>query len=216
MKKFTSAAIAAIILAMTLSGCGDTKNVSNNSSTEESTVNESTSTTSTTSTESTTESTSSTNESTPTENSDSEDDPNAGADNSGLAYPDTKAGRIVKAMLSESPWAYMDLMDAEIAKTLIPDFSADDCDEYCLAFCGMNAQLQYAFAVKPKSGSEEKVNNALTAFLDNVKNNPDIAFYPMQEASANGAVMNTTDDGYICLIVHENGQAIADAVENVQ
>lgn len=216
MKKFTSTALTAIILAMTLSGCGDTKNVSGDSSTEESTVNESTSTMSTTSTESTTESTNSTDESTPTESSDSEDDPNAGADNSGLAYPDNKAGRIVKAMLSESPWAYMDLMDAETAKALIPNFTTDDCDEYCLAFCGMNTQLQYAFAVKPKSGSEEKVNSALTAFLDNVKNNPDIAFYPMQEASANGAVMNTTNDGYICLIVHENGQAIADAVENVQ
>lgn len=188
MKKFTGAALAAIILAMALSGCGDSTNVSGNSSNNSSTVNESTSTTST-STESTTESTNSTDESTPTESSDSEDgNGEEGADNSGLTYPDNKAGRIVKAMLSESPWAYMDLMDAETAKTIIPDFSADDCDEYCLAFCGMNTQLQYAFAVKPKSGSEEKVNNALTTFLDNVKNNPDIAFYPMQEASANGAV----------------------------
>lgn len=215
MKKFTGAALAAIILAMALSGCGDSTNVSGNSSNNSSTVNESTSTTST-STESTTESTNSTDESTPTESSDSEDDPNAGADNSGLEYPDNKAGRLVKAMLSESPWAYMDLMDAETAKTIIPDFLADDCDEYCLAFCGMNTQLQYAFAVKPKAGSEEKIENALATFYGNIKNNPDIAFYPAQEASANGAVMGTTDDGYILVIVHENGQAIADAVENVQ
>lgn len=215
MKKFTSATIAAIILAMTLSGCGDTKNVSGNNSNSSSTVNESTSTT-TTSTESTTESNSTTSESTPAESTDSEGDPNAGVDNSGLEYPDNKAGRLVKAMLSEDAWSFMNLMNADEASTLIPDFSADDCDEYSLAYCPTNVQLQYAFAVKPKAGSEEKIENALATFYGNIKNNPDIAFYPAQEASANGAVMSTTDDGYICVIVHENGQAIADAVENVQ
>lgn len=213
MKKFTSAALAAIILAMTLSGCGDKTNVSSNSSNSSSTVNESTSTTST---ESTTDSSSTTDESTPTESSNPDDDPNAGADNSGLAYPDNKAGRIVKAILEADAWAYMDLMDAETAKTVIPDFSTDDCEEYCIAFCGMSAQLQYAFAVKPKAGSEEKVEKALAAFYENIKNNPDIGFYPAQEAAANGAVMDTTDDGYICIIVHENGQTIGDTIENVQ
>ncbi|MDE7399720.1 MAG: DUF4358 domain-containing protein [Oscillospiraceae bacterium] len=215
MKKFTSAALAAIVLAMTLTGCGDTKNVSNNSSNNSSTANESTSTTSTESNESTGDE--STTESTPDENSDPEGgNGEEGADNSNLEYPDNKAGRMVKSMLTADAWSFMMLMDAETAPVLIPDFSIDDCEEYCLAYCGMSAQLQYAIAVKPKAGSEKKVEDALATFYDNVKNNPDLAFYPMQQAAAEGAVMDTTDDGYICIIVHENGQTIGDTIDNVQ
>lgn len=46
------------------------------------------------------------------------------------------------------------------------------------------------------------------AYLNNVKTNPDIAFYPMQQASAEGAVMGKTNDGYLYVIVHENGEEI--------
>lgn len=216
MKKFTSAALAAIVLAMTLTGCGDTKNVSNNSSNNSSTANESTSTTSTESNESTGDE--STTESTPDENSNPEggNEVDPAVANAALEYPDNKAGRIVKTMLTSDEWGFMNLMDAETAPALIPDLSLDDCEEYCLAYCPNGTQLMYALAVKPKAGSEEKVENALATFYGNVKNNPDLAFYPMQQAAAEGAVMDTTDDGYICIIVHENGQAIGDAVENVQ
>ena len=40
------------------------------------------------------------------------------------------------------------------------------------------------------------------------------AFYPEQEVSAAGAVMGTTDSGYLYIIVHENGATAEAAIEN--
>lgn len=220
MKRILSAVLAAIVIAMAISGCGDNKEVSTTSTGNSTTVNDSSNNESTDSNSTTDESTT---ESTPDENSDPEDnsdsedgDGEGGADNSNLEYPDNKAGRIVKTMLTADEWSYMTLMDAETAATLIPDFSTDDCEEYCLAYCQMNTQLQYAIAVKPKEGSEEKVEDTLAMFYGNVKNDSNITFYPAQQAAAEGSVMDTTDDGYICIIVHENGQTIGDAIDDVQ
>lgn len=217
MKRIMSAVLAAIVLAMAISGCSDNTEVSTPSTGNSTTVNDSTNNESTTeSNESTGDE--STTESTPDENSDPDGDNEVdpAVANAALEYPDNKAGRIVKTMLSSDEWGFMMLMNEETTPALIPDLSLDDCEEYCLAYCPNGTQLMYALAVKPKAGSEEKVENALATFYGNVKNNPDLAFYPMQQAAAEGAVMDTTDDGYICVIVHENGQTIGDAIENVQ
>ena len=217
MKRITSAVLAAIVIAMAISGCGDNKEVSTPSTGNSTTVNDSTNNESTTeSNESTGDE--STTESTPDENSDPDGDNEVdpAVANAALEYPDNRAGRIVRTMLSSDEWGFMMLMDEETTPALIPDLSLDDCEEYCLAYCPNGTQLMYALAVKPKEGSEEKVENALATFYGNVKNNPDLAFYPQQQAAAEGAVMDTTDDGYICVIVHENGQTIGDAIENVQ
>lgn len=209
MKKILSAALAAIVLAATISGCSDKKEISDTSSENSTAVNNSSDT------ESTTESTESTTESTPDENSDPEGGDDVVIDNSKLEYPDNQAGRFVKTMLLEDEWAQMELMDAETAPILIPDFSVDDCEEYCMAYCPVITQYLYAIAVKPKAGSEEKVENALAAFYANMENDPKI-YLPMQQVSVEGAVMDTTDDGYICIVVHENGQTIRNAIENEQ
>ncbi|MBD5112594.1 MAG: hypothetical protein HDT42_08715 [Ruminococcaceae bacterium] len=217
MKRIMSAVLAAIVLAMAISGCSDNTEVSTPSTGNSTTVNDSTNNESTTeSNESTGDE--STTESTPDENSDPDGDNevNPAVANAALEYPDNRAGRIVRTMLSSDEWGFMMLMNEETTPALIPDLSLDDCEEYCLAYCPNGTQLMYALAVKPKAGSEEKVENALATFYGNVKNNPDLAFYPMQQAAAEGAVMDTTDDGYICVIVHENGQTIGDAIENVQ
>lgn len=217
MKRIMSAVLAAIVIAMAISGCGDNKEVSTTSTGNSTTVNDSTNNESTTeSNESTGDE--STTESTPDENSDPDGDNEVdpAVANAALEYPDNRAGRIVRTMLSSDEWGFMMLMDEETTPALIPDLSLDDCEEYCLAYCPNGTQLMYALAVKPKEGSEEKVENALATFYGNVKNNPDLAFYPQQQAAAEGAVMDTTDDGYICVIVHENGQTIGDAIENVQ
>ena len=217
MKRITSAVLAAIVIAMAISGCGDNKEVSTTSTGNSTTVNDSTNNESTTeSNESTGDE--STTESTPDENSDPDGDNEVdpAVANAALEYPDNRAGRIVRTMLSSDEWGFMMLMNEETTPALIPDLSLDDCEEYCLAYCPNGTQLMYALAVKPKAGSEEKVENALATFYGNVKNNPDLAFYPMQQAAAEGAVMDTTDVGYICVIVHENCQTIGDAIENVQ
>lgn len=207
MKKIISAALATIILAMGLSGCGDEKEISNTSS--ESTTTESTPAESTESTESAPEESSE-----PVESDDEVVDPSVV--NAALEYPDNRAGQLVKAILAEDDWGYMTLMDAETAPVLISDFSTDDCEEYCMAYCENSTQLLYAIAVKPNEGSEDKVNDTLTAFYDNIQNNPDLAFYPMQQAAAEGAVKFAAPGGYVVIIVHENGQTIANAIDNVQ
>ena len=74
----------------------------------------------------------------------------------------------------------------------------------------MSAQLLWVIAVKPVAGSEEAVQTALDNFLAVQKENG--AFYPSQEESVAGAVSGTTDDGYMYLVIHKNGQAVADAM----
>lgn len=138
-----------------------------------------------------------------------------GADNSGLAFPDNGAGAMVKAALSTGEWSFMQLADAETAAVLVPGLSLDDCEEYCLTFCGMSTQLQYAFAVRCKPGSEAAVNAALESFFNGIKNNPDLAFYPAQQEAANGAVMGELGD-YVYVVVHADGRDCADAMEAAQ
>lgn len=138
-----------------------------------------------------------------------------GADNSGLAFPDNGAGAMVKAALNTGEWSFMQLADAETAAILVPGLSLGDCEEYCLTFCGMSTQLQYAFAVKCKPGSEAAVNAALESFFNGIKNNPDLAFYPAQQEAANGAVMGELGD-YVYVVVHADGRDCADAMEAAQ
>lgn len=59
------------------------------------------------------------------------------------------------------------------------------------------------------TGAAEQLEAAAQAYLNNVQTNPDLAFYPMQQASAEGAVAGKTADGYLYVIVHENGEEIA-------
>lgn len=138
-----------------------------------------------------------------------------GVDNSGLAFPDNGAGAMVKAALGAGAWSFMELADAETAAVLVPGLSLGDCEEYCLTFCGMSAQLQYAFAVKCKPGSEAAVNDALESFFNNIKNDPDLAFYPAQQEAANGAVMGEIGD-YVYVVVNADGRSCADAMEAAQ
>lgn len=62
------------------------------------------------------------------------------------------------------------------------------------------------------TGIADHLEETMKAYLESVKNNPNLTFYPMQEESALGAVCGKTDDGYLYLIVHENGEKIADVM----
>lgn len=148
---------------------------------------------------------------------DTPDDPDTpdGVDNSGLAFPDNGAGEMVKAALDTGEWSFMELADAETAAILVPGLSLGDCEEYCMTFCRMSTQLQYAIAVKCKPGSEAAVNAALERFFNDIKNDPDLAFYPAQQEAANGAVMGEIGD-YVYVVVHADGRDCADAMEAAQ
>ncbi len=69
---------------------------------------------------------------------------------------------------------------------------------------------------KPNTGTgiADHLKEVVEAYVKMVKTDPNVAFYPMQQASAQGAVMGMTDDGYIYVIVHEDGSEIEKAVSN--
>ena len=143
---------------------------------------------------------------------------NNNADNSGIAYPDNRAGALAKAALTTNTWPKMDLVSNAnfIEVQFSSEFDLSKCEEYCFVTNMMSTQLNKVVIIKPAAGNEDAVQTAINNYLESVKNNPDIAFYPAQQESAAGAVSGTTGDGYLYLIVHPNGSDIADAIKSAQ
>ncbi len=86
------------------------------------------------------------------------------------------------------------------------------CEDYYIANQLISAQLNEIIIVKPMAGSEADMQAQLEAHFEYIKN--DAAFYPDQEPSAEGAVMGTLDNGYMYILVHENGAVVEEAVKN--
>lgn len=133
-----------------------------------------------------------------------------GVDNSGLPYPDNRAGRLAKSALDTGGWPAMDLLsEQETVDVMISaDLKLENCEEYCFATNIISAQLYKVLVVKPAAGSEDNVRTILDNYLEAVQNDPNISFYPGQQASAEGAVKGETEDGYLYVLVHENGADI--------
>lgn len=142
------------------------------------------------------------------------DNENGGIDNSDLPFPENRAGELARAALAESEWPQMDIVETQefLDALFSADFKTDSCEEFCFMTNVISAQLYKLIVIKPKDGKEDELSAALDAYFDAVKNDPNIAFYPMQEQSANGAVKGKTGDGYLYLIVHENGSEIESAI----
>lgn len=219
MKKIVSVLLISAMLATALTAC-DT-NTPSDSSTNSSTssTTESTGDSSSASNSSTEDSSSST-ESNPDDSIVVPDDPDnssdemEGVDNSGLPFPDNKAGELAKAVLATNAWPAMDLVsDPEVIPVMIsPDLNVDAMEEYCFATNIISAQLNKVVVVKPKADNEAEVSEVLDAYFETVTTDPNIVFYPAQEESAKGAVKGKTDDGYYYIIVHENGADIESAM----
>lgn len=218
MNKRISAALLAAIITLTLAGCSSGTTSSGSSSTAESSVSSETS-----SADSESAVTSEVSDSGVTSDTSAADGTSAGSgeapsgnndgvDNSGLEFPDTKAGRMVKAALATDAWGYMDLgADQEYVSALFSEeFVLEDCEEYCFTSSTMSTQLLKVAVIKPKEGKEEEFTNAIEHYLEYAKEGA--AFYPAQEESAAGAVSGKTDDGYLYLVVHKNGEDIANAM----
>lgn len=140
-------------------------------------------------------------------------DPDEGVDNSALVYPDNRAGRMVKAAISTGPWSGMSIMQEDEVPFSFPDLKIEDCEEYCIAYCPMSAQLQYAIAVKPKAGGESAVKTVFENFIQAKKD--DHMLYPSLQPIAESAVLGE-DGGYIYVVFHENSQTVADAMTAAQ
>lgn len=213
MKKIFLSAILCGSLIFTLAGCGNRNNSDNSSemSSGENSEQSSEQTSSEESSESSTQSSSDGNGGAGTE---------SGADNSHLSFPDNRAGRMAAAALNTDVWPAMDIVSEVdmIGSMFSTDegevFNLDDLEEYCFCTNVMSAQLNRVIVVKPINGREGAVEDAINTYLNYSQTGA--AFYPAQEESASGAVSGKTPDNYIYLIVHKNGQAIADAIANVQ
>lgn len=80
--------------------------------------------------------------------------PDPDVDNSGLNYPDNKAGELGKRVLN-TKWSFMDVVDdQEIINFMFSEnFKLDLCEEYFFATCMMSANLQKVIIIKPKAGN---------------------------------------------------------------
>ncbi len=219
MKKIFMSVMLCGSLALTMTGCGNNGNDSGESSV--SSPEES-------SHESSSEESSSDDSSSDDSSEESSDESGAGGDktdesgvdNSTLAFPENRAGRMAKAALGEGNWPAMDIVsDPEMIGAMFSTadgevFNLDDLEEHCFCTNVISAQLYRVIVVKPVNGREGAVEDAVGKYLDYSKNGA--AFYPEQEESAAGSVSGKTADNYIYLIVHQNGQAIADAIKDIQ
>lgn len=220
MKKIFLSAILCGSLILTLSGCGNRNNSDNSS---EMASGENSEQTSEQTSESSTESSSDQSSEGSNENSGvngGAGSGNEGVDNSSLPFPDNRAGRMAAAALRTDVWPAMDVVSEVdmIGSMFSTDegevFNLDDLEEYCFCTNVMSAQLNRVIVVKPVNGREGAVEDAINTYLNYSQTGA--AFYPAQEESAAGAVSGKTPDNYIYLIVHKNGQAIADAMKDVQ
>lgn len=148
------------------------------------------------------------------DSSDNESSEPEGVDNSGLPFPDNKAGNMTKTALATDNWPAMDVVsDPETISIMIsPDFDVDTLEEYCFTSNFISGQLNRVIVLKPKAESEADVSATLDAYFETVTTDPNIVFYPAQEESAAGAVKGKTDDGYYYIIVHQNGADIESAM----
>ena len=183
MKKFMT--IAAILAALTLTVTGCSNNADNSSS------------------DVTSEAGSATVEAT-TEAGTSED---AGASDSESAL--TALDMAANALTAVEWPAMMEIPDAETASMLL-GIDTTLCEDFYLSTQLMSAQLNEIIIVKPAAGNEAAVKEQLDAHFAYIKDGA--AFYPAQEVSAAGAVQGETEDGYMYILVHENGTDVENAL----
>lgn len=134
-----------------------------------------------------------------------------GAEDEDIEYL-TLCEEMAKAALEADTWPDMQTIDdAEVIESLF-GLQIGLCEDFYVSNQLISAQLNEIIIVCPVYGSEDTVNEQLAAHLNYVKENA--AFYPDQEPAAEGAVMGVLPNGYMYLIVHENGEAIASAIES--
>lgn len=225
MKKFVSMLLVSTMLLTALTACDSNKsNDSDSNPSSSSTATGGGESTSTDGESSAGDSSSEDSASTPEDSStdsDTSSDPTSdetsepeGIDNSGLPFPDNKAGNLTKTALATDNWPAMDIVsDQEFLGAMFSaDFNLESLEEYCFCTNVISAQLNKVIIVKPKADNEAEVSGAIDTYFDAVKNDPNIALYPGQQVSAEGAVKGKTDDGYYYIIVHENGADIESAM----
>ncbi len=223
MKKTLTAALAAILLVTSLTGC-NSDNEPNDSS--DSSISN------TSGDNASSDSGSSDNASSDNTTSDSSSSDNIISGNNGtgdsssdpgeesypipaetLEFPDTKSGRMVKAALEYNPedWSMgLKLDDGEMLTLKFPELTVDMFEDYCFVYDMIGIQGHTVFAGKAKAGQEDTVKTAIEKNLDAYKDS--VNWYPAAGQSVAGAVNGTSDDGYYYFVIHADGSDVASAM----
>ena len=191
MKKF--AIISAILSAVLLTACnngGSGSESSYGSATSSSSVNESSS--------GSTTSTSSVNESS--------------SDSTSSSVDEKKADLYANKALNAVEFPKMTKVETPEEIDAFFEFNTANYADFSLYMNVMSVQLNRVFVVKPIDGKHDEVYAELEAYLDDLVRTG--TYYPAQEASAMGSQMGETADGYIYIIVHEDGLTAVRAIEN--
>lgn len=197
MKKFITTVIALTMLTVGISGCTGNGNSSDNSGSNS--VSDSSGNSDSTPAGGTADNSGGTSDNT-----------SGGTSEAGLPDPNGRAAKMGAAAMAADEWpSMMDVTDPELALNFF-GIDLSKCEDYYISNQLISAQLNEVVIVKPAAGSEDEIKAAIDAHAEYIKNEG--ALYPDQEASAAGTVTGTTEDGYLYIIVHENGADIASAM----
>lgn len=92
------------------------------------------------------------------------------------------------------------------------EFNTANYADFSLYMNVMSVNLNRVIIVKPLPDKHDEVFAELKAYFDDLITNS--AFYPAQESAATGAKIGETADGYIYIIVHEDGESAVQAIQN--
>ena len=124
----------------------------------------------------------------------------------------SEAEKMVDKALKADEWQSMDFVtEQKYVNALFSDkIVLADCEDFCLSSNIISAQLNKILVIKPKAEKEAELQAAMDEYYEYVRTEG--AVYPDQQASAAGTVKGKTADGYIYIIVHRNGNLIADVM----
>lgn len=202
--------IAAIIIsALTLALAGCTSN--NNSGSSASTSGTSTSSDTTSNQDSSGTSSESNSENNSDTGSDVSGNESGNSNESGTSgeYAD-EAHRLADVVQNAVEFPAMgEVTDPEDIQNIF-GINTDLCVEYAFIQNLMSVHLNEIIVLLPAAECEDELLEQLTKRFEYIRN--EAAFYPDQEVSAAGAVMGTTENGYLYIIVHENGSDAQEAL----
>ena len=92
------------------------------------------------------------------------------------------------------------------------EFNTANYADFSLYMNVMSVNLNRVIIVKPLPDKHDEVYAELSGYYNDLIEN--IAFYPAQESAATGAKIGETADGYIYIIVHEDGESAVQAIQN--
>lgn len=203
MKKFITTVIALTMLTAGISGCTNNDNSGSSGSSD---VSDSSDNSDSGNSDNGSDS------GTPDASGSTSDNASNGTSEGGENLPDPngRAAKLGAAAMAAVEWpSMMDVTDSEMA-TMFFNIDLSMCEDYYFSNQLISAQLNEILVAKPTAGNEDALKDAFDAHFKYIQT--DAAFYPDQEASAAGAVSGTTEDGYLYIIVHENGAEAAEAM----